>query len=88
MNHNYVKDDKFNILTINRDKKGVYFVTGETYDGIEAGDTINYVVNEKMDILEVTEVTQRRDSRSFPVGNNLHYECNCKPCSNPSMVQK
>ena len=86
--HNYVKDDNFNILTIKAEKSGVFFVTGETNEGLEVGDTINYIVNEKFDCLGVDKILERRDSRSFPKGNNLHYECNCKVVKNPNPPTK
>jgi len=89
MEHNYVRDDNFNILTISYDKKkGQFFLTGETRNGIEIGDSINYIINEQFDTLEVAEITQRRDSGSFPLGNNLHYECWAKALKNLNAPQK
>jgi 2,3-bisphosphoglycerate-independent phosphoglycerate mutase len=71
-------------------KKGTFNVTGNTSEGLEVGDTINYLVNEKYDILEVKEVTERRDDKSFPKGNNLWYSCVCKvvPNTNEELVKK
>jgi hypothetical protein len=91
MEHNYVRSDTFNMLTTRYQKKdGTFHVTGETSEGIEVGDTINYIVNAKYDVLGVSKITERRDSKSFPVGNNLHYECICKvvPNTDEELVKK
>jgi hypothetical protein len=88
MEHNYVRNENFNILTIKCVKGDNYFVTGETKDGISIGDTIDYIINERFDLLEVTDIKERRDSRSFPKGNNLHYECDCKVVPNPNPPNK
>ena len=83
MNHNYIRDSKFNILTIRYEsKKGVFSLTGETADGIAIGDTINYLANAEGHILEVVDIAERRDSRDFARGNNLFYSCHCKAVPN------
>lgn len=81
MDHNYVRNDNFNLLTI-RYNKGIYHVTGETHEPLEVGDTINYIANEKYDVLGVSEILERRDSRDFPEGNGLFYSVNCKLTAN------
>ncbi len=88
MDHNYVRSDDFCILTINRDKKSVYRVTGNVSKDIAVGDTINYIVNEKQDILAVSKVIERRDDKSFPKGNNLFFSVDCIPTPRPEPTQK
>jgi hypothetical protein len=84
MEHNYVRNDTFCMLTNRYQKKGgVFHVTGNTSEGLDVGDTINYLVNERYDVLGVTEITERRDDKSFPVGNGLWYSCVCKTVPNP-----
>jgi hypothetical protein len=77
MEHNYVRDDNFCILTIKHDKKGMFNVSGNSKLGINVGDTINYLVNENGDTLRVDKVVERRDDKSFPKGNNLWYRVLC-----------
>ena len=86
MDHNYVRSDDFCILTINRDKKSVYHVTGNVSNDIAIGDTINYNVGDKGDILGVSKVVERRDDRSFPKGNNLFFSVECVPTPRPEPV--
>ena len=88
MDHNYVRNDDFCILTINRDKKGIFHVTGNVKGDISTGDTINYIVNEKYDILSVNKVLERRDDRSFPKGNNLFFSVDCIQIPRPDPIQK
>jgi hypothetical protein len=88
MEHNYVRNDNFNILTMKYDKKGFFTLTGETKDPLEVGDTVNYLVNEQFDVLGVTKVLERRDSRDFPKGNGLFYKINCGVVANPNPPQK
>lgn len=75
MNHNYVKDENFNILTINR-VKDVYNLTGESKEPIKVNDTINYFASEKC-ILGITEIVERRDSKDYPKGNGMFYRIKC-----------
>ena len=84
MEHNYVRSNGFNILTINRSKKGVYSLTGETSEPLEIGDTVNYITNERYDILGVNLILERRDSRDFPKGNGLFYAIECTQVANPN----
>jgi hypothetical protein len=85
MDHNYVRDDDFCILTIKREK-GNYLVTGNSKKGINVGDTINYIVSNKFDILGVNKVIEQRDDKSFPKGNNLWFKviCGVIPNLNPN----
>lgn len=76
-NHNYVRDENFNILTSRREK-GKLFFTGEAKQGIDVGDTINYIFNNQGDICEVEKVLERRDARAYPKGNGYYYEVQCK----------
>jgi hypothetical protein len=91
MEHNYVRSDTFCMLTTRYQKKdGTFHVTGNTSEGLDVGDTINYIVNDKFDVLGVKEVTERRDDKSFPKGNNLWYSCVCNvvPNTNEELVKK
>jgi hypothetical protein len=88
MEHNYVRNDNFNMLTTKYVKKGIFHVTGETKEPLEVGDTINYLVNEKFDLLGIEEILERRDSRDFPKGNGLFYSVNCKVVANPNPPKK
>ena len=85
MIHEYVRNDNFNFLTLNFDKKGVYHLTGETKEPLELGDVINFYVNPKFDVLEVTKIKERRDSRDFPKGNGLFYSVECKVVPKPDV---
>jgi hypothetical protein len=79
------------MLTTRYQKKtGTFDVTGNTSEGLDVGDTINYIVNAKFDVLGVKEVKERRDDKSFPKGNNLWYSCVCNvvPNTNEAMVAK
>jgi hypothetical protein len=87
MDHNYVRNDNFNFLTLNYDKKGLFHVTGETKEPLDVGDTINYIVNEKFDILGVTKIKERRDSRDYPKGNGMFYSVECKLVPKPEVVK-
>jgi hypothetical protein len=80
MHHNYVKDEKFNILTAKREK-GFLTFTGETHDPIEVGDTINYPFGGDKMICVVDKIIERRDSKSYPKGNGLFYTCECSGIS-------
>jgi hypothetical protein len=91
MEHNYVRSETFNMLTTRYVKKtGTFDVTGNTSEGLEVGDTINYIVNAKFDVLGVKEIKERRDDKSFPKGNGLWYSCVCNvvPNTNEEMVKK
>jgi hypothetical protein len=77
MEHNYVRNDNFNILTIKVDKDETFILTGETNEGITIGDTINYIVNKKFGVLRVDDIVERRDNKDFPNGNNKFYKCIC-----------
>ena len=85
MDHNYVRNDDFNILTI-RFNKGVFDVTGETRESIAIGDTINYFVGDKGDVIGVNKVLERRDSKDFPKGNGMFYRVQCSQCPRPEPV--
>lgn len=86
MNHNYVHDDHFNILTAKREK-GMLVFTGETRNPLEVGDTINYPFNEKQ-ICAVDKIIERRDSKSYPKGNGLYYKCECMAIDPPVLEVK
>jgi hypothetical protein len=88
MEHNYVHNDEFNMLTTRYTKNGVYHVTGETKEPLEVGDTINYILNDKFDILGVTKIVERRDNRDYPEGNGMFYSAYCKQVTNPNPPQK
>ena len=88
MDHNYVRDDNFNILTVKYDKKGIFTLTGETHNPLTVGDTVNYIVNDKFDILGVTKVIERRDSRDYPKGNGLFYKINCNVIPRPEKPEE
>jgi hypothetical protein len=87
MDHNYVRDENFCILTIRREKDN-YHLTGNSKNGIKVGDTINYIVNDKLDILGVTKVLEIRDDKSFPKGNNLWFNAVCGIITNPNPKPK
>ncbi len=76
MEHKFVKNDNFNILTAKR-SKGHLFFTGETRDPIEVGDTIDYPFGGFNEICIVDKIIERRDSKSYPKGNGLWYSCEC-----------
>jgi hypothetical protein len=63
MDHNYVRNDDFNILTVNHIKGGIVQLTGETREPLEADDYINFLIGDKGDILQVTNILERRDSK-------------------------
>lgn len=86
MDHNYVKDANFNILTIRR-VKNEYDVTGETREPLEVDDTINYISGERT-ILGIKKIVERRDSRDFPKGNGMWYHVKCVPVPIPDPVAK
>lgn len=88
MDHNYVKNDEFNILTINLAKGGVFHVTGETREPLEVDDYINYLVGDKGNILQVTNLIQRRDSKDYPKGNGLFYKIHARAVENPNPPEK
>lgn len=75
MLHNFVKDDKFNILTARREK-GFLIFTGETRNPLKVGDFINYPYGENF-YCRVEKINERRDSKSYPKGNGLWYSCEC-----------
>lgn len=75
-NHNYVKDEYFNILTARREKGKLIF-TGEAKKGIAEGDIINYFFNDQGDFSVVDKLTERRDAKAYPEGNNYYYEAVC-----------
>jgi hypothetical protein len=83
MTHNYVQNNDFNILTVKLGKGGVFHVTGETKEPLMADDYINYPVGRDSDILMVTNIIKRRDSRDFPKGNKLFYEIHCRQSPRP-----
>jgi hypothetical protein len=66
------------------EKGGRILISGETREPLEIGDTINFLVNERYDILEVCKVIERRDSRDYPAGNNYFYRAECIPVANPN----
>jgi len=76
MEHNFMRDENFNILTAKREK-GHLFFTGETKLGIQEGDLINYPFGGFNEICKVDRVIERRDSKSYPKGNGLWYSCEC-----------
>jgi hypothetical protein len=85
MDHNYVRSEDFNILTRKYDpKKGTFNLSGEVKVPFAVGDTINYIVNEEFDILSVTKITERRDSRDYPKGNGYFYRAVCGVIANPN----
>ena len=88
MEHNYVRNSQFNMLTTRYVKNGIYHITGETKEPLEIGDTINYILNEKFDILQVDKILERSDSKDFPQGNGMFYSVNCKGVTNPNPPQK
>jgi hypothetical protein len=86
MNHNFARDEKFNILTAKREKGNLIF-TGETREPLEVGDTINYPFNDKQ-ICFVDKIIKRRDSKDYPGGNGLWYKCECTAIDPPPIEQK
>jgi hypothetical protein len=84
MDHNYVRNDDFNILTITHLKGGVIQLTGESKEPIEADDYVNYLIGDKGNILQVTNIIERRDSRDYPKGNKLFYKIHTRPAENPN----
>jgi hypothetical protein len=88
MEHNYVQNKDFNMLTTRYVKNGVFHVTGETKEPLAIGDTINYILNDQFDILKVDKILERRDSRDFPNGNGMFYSADCSQCANPNPPQK
>jgi hypothetical protein len=91
MEHNYVRSETFCMLTNRYEKKdGTFHVTGNTSEGLDVGDTINYIVNGRFDVLGVDVITERRDDKYFPKGNGLWYSCICGvvPHSDEELVKK
>ena len=78
MNHNYVQNENFNILTM-KVQDGIFILTGESKDAIEVNDTINHIVDKEGRILRIDKITERRDSKDYPSGNELFYKVECTP---------
>ena len=76
MEHNFMRDENFNILTTKREK-GHLFFTGEAKQGIQEGDLINYPFGGFNEICQVDRITEKRDSKSYPKGNGYWYSCEC-----------
>jgi len=71
MRHEVFQSATFNYLTFKSTKKGLE-LTGETKEGIELGDEVQNPNNGKQYLI-VKEITERRDSRDYPEGNNYFY---------------
>jgi hypothetical protein len=76
MNHNYVHDNNFNILTARREK-GHLFFTGETKEPLEVGDVINYPFGGFNEFSRVDKIIERRDAKAYKKGNGYWYSCEC-----------
>jgi len=81
MEHSYYGSGNFNILTVKR-QKGHLIFTGETKEGLTEGDLINYPYNKEL-ICIVDKISERRDSRDYPVDNGYFYKCECTGIERP-----
>jgi hypothetical protein len=76
MDHNYIRNDNFNILTARREKGHLIF-TGETRESLEVGDVINYAFGGFNQYSIVDKIIERRDAKAYPKGNGMWYSCEC-----------
>jgi hypothetical protein len=76
MNHNYVRDDRFNILTAER-KKGHLFFSSESKDLLEVGDIVNYPFGGFGEACVVDKIIEHRDAKAYPEGNMMWYKYEC-----------
>jgi hypothetical protein len=71
MRHDLFNSQTFNYLTARHTNEG-FELSGETKEGIEIGDEIQNP-NDGKQYLPIKKIIERRDSKSYPAGNNYFY---------------